>query len=55
VGILVLDFHFSTAHTSRFFSCLLFCLKQVRLAGAVEMWESRLLLTGFPRVSWKGW
>src|ERR1039458_7283247 len=29
VGILVLDFHFSTAHNSRFFACLLFCLRHV--------------------------
>src|SRR5712691_11282774 len=55
VGILLLDFHFSTAHTSRFFSCLLFCLKHVRLAGAVEMWESRLPSARFPRGSWKEW
>src|ERR1022692_2850846 len=29
VGILVLDFHFSTAHNSRFFACPLFCLRHV--------------------------
>src|SRR6266542_3452451 len=53
VGILVLDFHFSIAHTSRFFPCLRFCLKQVSTAGAVEMWKSRLPSARFPRARGK--
>src|SRR5450759_830828 len=43
------------AHTSRFFFSSCFCLRWVRVVGAVEMWESRLLLARFPRGLWKEW
>jgi len=41
VGILLLDFHFSTAHSQRILSGLGLASERGMAAGAVEMWKSR--------------
>jgi RNA polymerase sigma factor (TIGR02999 family) len=52
VGILLLDFHFSTAHQ---FFCFRSALNASQtVAGAVEMWESRRLCE-ISKAAWKRW
>src|SRR5260370_13017103 len=52
VGILLLDFHFSTAHQFFFFGSVRNA--NLTAVGAVEMWESRRLCE-ISKAEWKQW